>query len=153
MKIAKISPVSLFFIVLIFSITVEFLVYPKTFLLHTTYPIVGIILLLISLIITLYAYQEFRNHNTPYKPNEIPIYLITTGIYRFSRNPIYLALVLSHAALGLILGSLYLMGGSFLLFVLIDRIIVTHEEKILYESFKSEFDRYKNSTARWITIN
>lgn len=75
--------------------------------------------------------------------------LITHGIYRFSRNPIYLGALIVFFALPL--WSLSLRGFLFMLLIIpliLNRIKM--EEKLLSEAFGEAYQEYKNSTKRLI---
>lgn len=93
----------------------------------------------------------WRAHTTidPFHP-ERASHLVTDGIYRFSRNPIYLgdALLLTGVAswLGQPLGLLAV--GLFLLFI--DRFQIRGEEEALTRHFGEQFSRYRQQTRRWL---
>ena len=76
--------------------------------------------------------------------------LVTTGIYRFSRNPIYVGLVL------VLLGwGAYLSNPVSLVFVVVfigymNRFQIAPEERALESLFGSEFKSYKQRVRRWI---
>ncbi|KTG16027.1 MULTISPECIES: isoprenylcysteine carboxylmethyltransferase family protein [unclassified Guyparkeria] len=97
------------------------------------------------------VWSLWRAHTTidPFRP-ERASHLVTTGIYRLSRNPIYLgdALLLTGAAfwLGQPLGLIVVV-----LFVLfIDRFQVRGEEAALERHFGERFGRYRDQTRRWL---
>lgn len=100
--------------------------------------------------LTAAAVFEFLRARTTIIPREAPAALITGGIFRFSRNPIYLADVLILAGVSLILGSVPgLILVPALAWLLQERFI-RGEEARLTEAFGSEFDAYRKSTRRWI---
>ena len=106
-------------------------------------------LILAGIAIFALALAEFRRHRTTVLPRETPNRLITGGIYRFSRNPIYLAdaLILSGAALRWDAAALLLVP----LFMSIIRTrFIRGEEAGLRAVFGSEFDAYAARVRRWI---
>ena len=93
---------------------------------------------------------EFMRARTTVIPRQAPSALITTGIFRLSRNPIYLADLLILAGLSLIWGKLLgLILVPVLARILITRFI-TGEEARLAEAFGAEYEAYLSRTRRWI---
>ena len=76
--------------------------------------------------------------------------LLTTGLYRFSRNPIYLGMTLTLLGWGLVLGSL----GALLLVPLfppwIERLFIRTEEAMLEDQFGDAYRAYAARTRRWL---
>ena len=97
------------------------------------------------------VWSLWRAHTTidPFHP-ERASHLVTDGIYRISRNPIYLgdALLLAGVAcwLGQPLGLLVVL--LFILFI--DRFQIRGEEVALAEHFGERFERYRQQTRRWL---
>jgi protein-S-isoprenylcysteine O-methyltransferase Ste14 len=95
------------------------------------------------------AVLQFRRHRTTVLPRETPTAMIDSGIYRFSRNPIYLAdtLILAGAALRWDVGALILV--PFFMTVIRNRFILG-EEAGLRARFGPAFEAYSARTRRWI---
>ena len=76
--------------------------------------------------------------------------LVTSGIYRLSRNPMYLGLVMLQIAYCLYLGSAFglLVVAGFVLAM--NRLQIGPEERALEESFGDEYRRYKAEVRRWL---
>jgi protein-S-isoprenylcysteine O-methyltransferase Ste14 len=133
------------------AVTTYFVPYAFDYLtIHNLGSIIGLFMLLLASGITLNAYRAFRVNHTPYKPYTKPKVLITSGVYALSRNPIYLALVMSHAALGFIAGSLWIILAAFVLLLLLDRTVVADEEEILKHRFPRSYPSYRSKTRRWL---
>ena len=108
-------------------------------------------LVLLGAMLATTAVLQFRSYKTTVDPREpaASSAIVTTGVYRFSRNPMYLAF-------GLILAgwSLYLAEPQTLLlipvFVLyITRFQIRPEERLLEERFGSEYAEYSSQVRRW----
>jgi protein-S-isoprenylcysteine O-methyltransferase Ste14 len=111
--------------------------------------IAGTVLIVGGLVIFTAALLQFRRHRTTVMPRETPVAMIDSGIYRLSRNPIYLAdaLFLAGAALWWDAASLLLVP----LFVwIITRRFILGEESGLRAVFGAAFDRYAAQTRRWL---
>ena len=76
--------------------------------------------------------------------------LITSGVYRFSRNPIALGFVLMLAGLTLNVGSLWGMALSPALIVLFNLLVIVPEENSLISRFGKEYESYKTRVRRWL---
>ncbi len=103
-----------------------------------------------GLVLMLLAFAEFRRHRTTVIPHMEAERLITSGIFKRSRNPIYLgdALIL----LGLILrwdAVLALPLVPVFVWVIEKRFIVAEEDR-LRRKFRAEFARYCQKTRRWL---
>jgi len=114
---------------------------------------IGIILLLIALTFNTLAFRAFKAHATPHDPFSQASSLITTGIFKLSRNPVYLALILVEFAFGFIVDSGWFIGTSIVLFILLNHFIIPNEEKMLEESFEKEYREYKGRVGRWVRLS
>jgi protein-S-isoprenylcysteine O-methyltransferase Ste14 len=75
--------------------------------------------------------------------------LITHGIYRFSRNPIYLGVLIVFIGLPVYAASLYgLLMVVLLIPILLNRIRL--EERLLAEAFRDAYQKYRNRTRKLI---
>ena len=98
------------------------------------------------------AVASFRKANTtvnPLTPESISS-LVVSGIFRLSRNPMYLALLLALTGWGLYLANLLslLLTTGFIFYM--NRFQIQPEERALEEIFGSEFNDYKKQVRRWI---
>lgn len=96
------------------------------------------------------AFVEFRKAKTTIIPGEEPTALITGGIYRYSRNPIYLGDVL-------VLAGFILRWDAVLALPLIPAFVwliqtrfIVPEERRLMDAFGPAFEAWAERTRRWI---
>lgn len=118
------------------------LVFPWNFL--------GIIPLAVGIGINLVADRSFKNYNTPVKPLEKSTTLVTHGVFRVSRNPMYLGFVLILLGIALCMGSLTPFIVVFLFAIFLDIVFIRFEEKKLEETFGQAWLEYTKSVRRWI---
>ena len=107
--------------------------------------IIGLIIILSAIIL----FKKYQTAITPLNPSKATK-LITDGIYKFSRNPIYLGLLFVLFGVSIILN---LIGGVFLIasFILyLNFFQIIPEENALFGLFKDEFLEYKKNVRRWI---
>ena len=112
----------------------------------------GSFMISIGLIIILSAIIQFKKYKTtitPLNPSNATK-LIVHGIYKFSRNPMYLGLLLILSGISIIqnpIGGL-LFVPSFILYITHFQIIP--EESAMLDLFKDDFLEYKENVRRWI---
>jgi protein-S-isoprenylcysteine O-methyltransferase Ste14 len=100
-------------------------------------------------ILNLVADRAFHRANTTVKPFEESSALITSGVFRISRNPMYLGFVLLLIGIAVLLGSLSPCAVVLVFAILMNRVYVTVEEQMLAEKFGLQWEEYKQSTRRW----
>lgn len=98
----------------------------------------------------LLAAPEFLRAATPILPRKDPAAIIESGIYGFSRNPIYLGMVLILIGWGLILGAWPALLIPFGFAALIDRRFIREEEARLLARFPEAAPQYMARVRRWI---
>jgi protein-S-isoprenylcysteine O-methyltransferase Ste14 len=76
--------------------------------------------------------------------------LVTGGAYRFSRNPIYLSLVLLYAGLACLFGVVWALILLPLLVVYTHVLVIRREERFLDRAFGEEYRAYKARVRPWI---
>jgi protein-S-isoprenylcysteine O-methyltransferase Ste14 len=77
-------------------------------------------------------------------------HLVVTGLYRYVRNPMYVAVVSAILGQGLILGNLGLLLYGALVWLLFHLFVLLYEEPTLRESFGSEYAAFCAEVPRWI---
>lgn len=94
------------------------------------------------------AAREMRRAGTSPDPADEPPELVTGGVYRISRNPIYVGLVLAYVGASLLLDRFWPLVTlqPALLYL---RRVVQREEAYLEERFDT-FDQYRSSVRRWL---
>jgi len=83
----------------------------------------------------------------PYSPSRA---LVTSGIYRWMRNPIYLGDLAFVAGLAVALSSVWYVLATTLLFFLLHFGVVRREERYLAQRFGSAYDDYRRQVRRWL---
>lgn len=95
---------------------------------------------------------SFRRAGTtvnPLKPQAASS-LVSGGIYRFSRNPMYLGFLLALAAWAVFLANLLALIVVPGFIVYMNRFQITPEERALAVRFGTQFAAYKQSVRRWV---
>lgn len=76
--------------------------------------------------------------------------LVTTGVFQWSRNPIYLALVLILMSMIIWLGNWVSIFCCFIMVWYLSRFQIRAEEKVLQEKFGAQYGNYRKKVRRWI---
>ncbi|PWN06723.1 methyltransferase family protein [Rhodohalobacter mucosus] len=97
----------------------------------------------------LISFYRARTSIDPHKPEKVSS-LVTSGIYRLSRNPMYVGLAIILGAWAIRLGSLLSMIGVVLFVLYITRFQIIPEERVMNEKFGEEFEEYRSRVRRWL---
>jgi protein-S-isoprenylcysteine O-methyltransferase Ste14 len=117
----------------------------------TTARIAAMLAIIGGSVVLLWCFGDFvrRGHGTP-APYDPPARLVVSGLYRYTRNPMYVALV------GVLLGeALWCWSSSLVIYAAIVALafhlrVVIYEEPKLMTLFGNEFLTYRASVSRWI---
>jgi len=111
---------------------------------------VGLLLTFLGFLLGIGAFIEFRKARTTLDPHGSAKQVVTSGIYRFTRNPIYLGFLLMVIGLplnsglywGFLMAPLYMMTMT--------RLVIEREEAYLEKKFKDQYTGYKSRVRRWL---
>ena len=95
------------------------------------------------------AFRNARTTVNPLQPEKAST-LVTHGIYRHTRNPMYLAVAMALLAWGLLLGHAVAPCGVAVFVAWMNRCQIAAEERALAGLFGAEFDRYRREVRRWL---
>ncbi len=111
---------------------------------------IGFALTFIGFMLGVGALLEFRKARTTLDLHGSVKKLVTGGIYRFTRNPIYLGFLLM--VIGLPLNSGYYWGFLLSPFyaATMSRLAIEKEEDYLEKKFKKQYADYKSRVRRWL---
>ena len=113
---------------------------------------VGLVAALTGFGIAISGVIAFRRAHTtvsPLKP-ETASRLVTSGLYRFTRNPMYLGLCLVLTGWAFFLSSALMLLGPLAFIVYITRFQIVPEERMLSMLFREAFADYQAKVRRWI---
>ena len=132
------------------------------FLLHKFHPIaimadpgtlskvLASILFVVSGVVMVSTTRLMLRKKTDPRPDRPTSTIITEGLFRFSRNPLYLSLMLIYCGIAIYANSLWLVFLLPVLFIGLERGVVVREEKYLEGKFGEEYLEYKKKVRRWI---
>jgi len=110
----------------------------------------GLLLVVGGICITAVAAGAFVKVGTPVVPFEKSTVVVINGLFRFSRNPMYLGMVIALVGMAFFLGSVAAIIPIPVFVWLIHNQFICREEKFLEELFGEEYIAYKGKVRRWI---
>jgi protein-S-isoprenylcysteine O-methyltransferase Ste14 len=110
----------------------------------------GFALVVIGFLLGLGAVLAFRRARTTLDPYHPVSSIVTSGIYGFSRNPIYLSFLLMVIGIPLNTGTYWgiILAPLFILFC--NKLVIEHEEAYLEKKFGETYTSYKSRVRRWL---
>ena len=96
------------------------------------------------------AWWQFREHRVAICPTDRTDHLITDGVYRYTRNPMYLGVVTMLSGVAAWFGTLPFALAAVAFFLVIDRVFCPYEERKLEQAFGSDYARYRDAVRRWL---
>ena len=130
--------------------TILHFLFPWRDILTGLWRLLGVVPFLIGLIMNLAADRLFKQHETTVKPFEKSAFLIVSGVYRVSRNPMYLGFVLVLLGIATIMGSLSPWIVVPVFAVLMDVVFIQTEERMMAAEFGESWLAYKARVRRWL---
>ncbi len=149
MKIKRVLPPTYLFISIATMVLLNLLLPIYDF---APYPwnLLGIVPLVTGIILNLLADAAFKKAQTTVKPFETSTALITTGVFRISRHPMYFGMVLILFGIAILMGSLAPLMIIAIFAILMELVFVRTEEKMLEEQFGLAWTTYKNKVRKWV---
>ncbi len=93
---------------------------------------------------------EFRKAETQFDPRKPTTAIITTGPYRFSRNPSYVSLTMLYLGIAIAADSVWVLAGLIPTLLVMHYGVILREEQYLENKFGEEYLRYKKTVRRWL---
>ena len=145
----KILPPTYFLAAIVIMVAFHFLL-PLRKPISFPWRLLGLVPLTAGIILNILADRAFKIIRTTVKPFEKSSTLVTEGVFRVSRHPMYLGMILIVTGIGLLMGSATPWLLVILLAILFDRHFIKTEEQMLEETFGDPFREYRKQVRRWI---
>ena len=112
----------------------------------------SILILFIGILVIINPVVKFIKSKTTVNPVEFKNVekLVTSGIYKYSRNPMYLGMIMIIISTTVYYLNFYSLLTPFIFYFWINRFQIKREEVFLEEKFGQEYLSYKTKTRRWI---
>ena len=139
-----------FFIVGILLAVVFHLLIPLRQLVIFPYKLIGLLLVVAGYFLVSKTNAILARHQTSMQPFEPSTAFISTGPFRFSRNPIYLGMALILFGFAWVLGSVSSFAVVVGFVICISVLVIPDEERALEKAFNEEYLEYKRKVRRWV---
>jgi protein-S-isoprenylcysteine O-methyltransferase Ste14 len=123
---------------------------PLSFTPISLLPYTGLAIAFIGFLMGFAAFNEFGKANTTLDPHGSATQVVTSGIYRFTRNPIYLGFLLMIIGFPLVSGSYWGMVMAPFFIATMNRLVIGKEEAHLEKKFGEAYTSYKSRVRRWL---
>jgi len=110
----------------------------------------GLVVVIASLCLAAIALIQFLRAKTHIEPWQPTTFIIQSGIFRYSRNPIYLSFCVATLGCGLMLNSWWVIAAVLPLIYLLQQLVIRHEESYLQQKFGETYLAYKRRVRRWL---
>jgi protein-S-isoprenylcysteine O-methyltransferase Ste14 len=145
----RVAPPLLFVLPILASLALEWFV-PISFVHGALRWITGALIVIVGTALNVGGFITQKRAGTDPIPFNPSTRIVAHGLYRFTRNPMYIGFALWTLGLAVLTDSAWTLFTVPLGLVLIDRIVITREERHLARKFGEEYLNYKRRVRRWI---
>ena len=117
---------------------------------RTVLLVAGWLLIAIGLVVMLWAMWTFTRARTSLLPFRPATAMVTSGPYRFSRNPMYVGLTLLYVGLSLLTAMAWPLVMLPFALLALTALVIRREERYLAGEFGAEYDAYRVRVRRWL---
>lgn len=121
-----------------------------TFVPPVTRHVLASLLCLAGLVLVAWALGLFRKSGTRAEPWQPSSVLVVEGVYRFTRNPMYLGMAAIYAGVALLFDSAAALLLGIPLLLIIRYAVIAREERYLLARFGDDYRRYMDEVRRWL---
>ena len=143
------APPFFFIIPMLIGVVIEYFVPTKIFSTITSI-VIGLIFSWASLPFIILSLKSFFKVKTTFDARKATTILVTTGIYKISRNPAYLSLVLFYIGLSFLINSIWILILVVPAIYSVQKFCIEREEKYLEGKFGRQYLEYKKQVRRWM---
>ncbi|MGE5443768.1 MAG: methyltransferase family protein [Ignavibacteriales bacterium] len=142
-------PLVYFLLAIAFMLALHF-VLPLWKWLHWPWNLTGVVPITAGLVIILIADRQFKTPGTTVKPFHLSSRLVTDGMFRYTRNPMYLGMVIILLGMGICLASITppIVVPVFIYIITVK--FIRAEERSLEQQFGQAYTEYRSRVRQWI---
>lgn len=111
---------------------------------------IGVAVVLFGFSLIVLVIRSFKRVETNIEPWKPTTKIVSTGVFAYSRNPVYAAFCIISIGVGIILNSIWILLSVIPSGILVYFIAIKKEELYLEEKFGEEYLRYKSKVRRWL---
>jgi protein-S-isoprenylcysteine O-methyltransferase Ste14 len=145
----KTLPPTYFWLSVIVMLLLHFLL-PVIRFIFSPWNLTGIIPILAGITLNLIADRHFKKAGTTVKPFKKSTTLITESVFKISRHPMYLGMVLILIGMAVLLGTLTPFLVVIAFYLIMETVFIRVEERMMEETFGSQYQNYRKKVRKWI---
>jgi protein-S-isoprenylcysteine O-methyltransferase Ste14 len=106
----------------------------------------------LGILVLVLGMLAFRRAKTTINPVNIKAAssVVTSGVYRYTRNPMYVGLTLALVGWAVHIGVPFVLVGPVVFMLFITRFQIIPEERVLTSKFGEEYRKYREQVRRWL---
>ena len=112
--------------------------------------VIGGLLVVVTLAAIPYFFLRFHRAGTTFETFSMPKTLVTDGLFRWSRNPGYIDLIVLGIGIAVFFDNVWVVFLMIPAIILVRQEVILKEEAILESLFGDEYRRYKARVRRWL---
>ncbi len=143
------SPPTIFMVATIVGLLLK-LIIGGAFILLPMQIILGLPVIAFGVFCIYSSIKDIENAETTYDPYSQSENLVTTGIYKYSRNPGYLGLFFIQIGIGILFDSIWVILLAFLAAYITSKYVIRLEEDKLSKRFGEDYENYRENTRQWV---
>ena len=144
-----IAPPLLFVLPIIAALALEWF-FPTSFAQGPIRWIFGALMFLAGIALAVSGFVTQKRAGTDPIPFNPSTRIVVHGVYRFTRNPVYVGFALCTLGIAMLVDSAWMLLAVPIGLVLMDRVVIAREERYLERKFGEEYLSYKRCVRRWI---
>jgi protein-S-isoprenylcysteine O-methyltransferase Ste14 len=110
----------------------------------------GWILIIAGIALLMWAQITFRRHGTTVIPNRPASAMVTSGPYAYTRNPMYVSLIVLYLGLALLTKMLWPIIVLPIVLILLTVLVIKREERYLDSAFGADYAEFRKRVRRWV---
>lgn len=110
----------------------------------------GLTFIAVAIVIAVSAFKALAQAHTAFDARKSTTQIVTTGVFRFSRNPTYLSLTLLLIGIAFAISSLWVLVSVVPAVVATQWGVVLREERYLKAKFGEDYRSYASKVRRWL---
>ena len=112
----------------------------------------GVAVIVLGLLVVIQGARTFWRNKTTINPVELAkaSTLVTTGVFRFSRNPMYVGFTCVLIGWVMCLAAPWALVGPLVFVLFINRFQIAPEERMMHAKFGKAYDDYRTQVRRWL---
>ncbi|HEY5623316.1 MAG TPA: isoprenylcysteine carboxylmethyltransferase family protein [Gammaproteobacteria bacterium] len=124
--------------------------WPWSFIIGIARYVLGVATIVVSIAIFVWVLTMFSSARTSVDHRKPTTALITSGPFRYSRNPIYVSMTLLSAGIAVVTSNFWILLMTLPAVITVHFLVILREEAFLKEKFGDRYLQYCASVRRWI---